>query len=188
MNVGRIGIAYSFIDSNQNSFDKLGKNAAGSQELLYDKAINLKTDGLFSTGRPTGESLTVYKSEDYSDTNPVYLIKGTDKDGRAFEQKINVNEVNPGNCSYVEMITLNVHLGKTDTSNVLISGLDLSRQGHGDYFSRQNFMPSLCYVRECQKSANNLIGYTKYDQLVKSLIEHCNRNNLHLNLLDTYQI
>lgn len=169
MNVENIGNSFSY--SSPNILDN--KKLPVSQVASYDKPINLKTNGLFSTGRPTGESMTVYKSEDYSNSNPIYLVKGTNKDGKEFEQKVNINEVNPTNCSYTEMITLSVHLGKADTSNILISGLDLSRQECDDYLSKQNFMPSLYYMRECQKSANNLIGYAKYDQLIKSLIKHC---------------
>jgi hypothetical protein len=173
MNVEGVGTGYkNFVYSSQS----LSNKETFNQDISYDKPIKLKMDGLFSIGRPTGESATVYKSKDFSETNPVYLVKGTDKNGAYFEQEINVNEVNPNNCSFVELIALGVHLGKNH-EHALANALDMTKKENNDYFTKQDFMPHLYYMRDCQKSANNLIGYTRYDQFIKSLLEHCERNN-----------
>lgn len=173
MNVGGVGTGYNnFLYSAQSISNKETLN----QDISFDKPIKLKMDGLFSIGSPTGESATVYKSKDFSDANPLYVVKGTDKDGAYFEQEVNVSEVNPNNCSFVELIALGVHLGKNN-EHVLANALDRTKKENNDYFSKQDFMPHLYYMRECQKSANNLIWYSRYDQFIKCLLEHCEKNN-----------
>jgi len=37
----------------------------------------------------------VYRADDYSDDNPVYLVKGIDKNGKKYEQTVDVSKVNP---------------------------------------------------------------------------------------------
>ena len=60
---------------------------AGGQKVL------LCQDALMSYASPqTGESVNIYRSKNYSADNPVYLLKGLDKDGREFEQEIQMLE------------------------------------------------------------------------------------------------
>lgn len=63
---------------------------------------------------PTGESANVYRAKDYSDENPLYLVKGTDKNGNTYEETIDVRTVNPSSCSYIELLALSAHTGHTD--------------------------------------------------------------------------
>ena len=39
------------------------------------------------------------KADDYSEENPLYIIKGMDKNGNEYEQTVDVSKVNPNNCS-----------------------------------------------------------------------------------------
>ena len=74
---------------------------AGGQKVL------LCQDALMSYASPqTGESVNIYRSKNYSADNPVYLLKGLDKDGREFEQEIHAQEIDPHNCSYNELMVL----------------------------------------------------------------------------------
>lgn len=58
-----------------------------------------------------------YYDETSTSVNPVMLAKVKGQDGNIHEIKIAVNEVDPSNASYVEMIALSAHLkteGKID--------------------------------------------------------------------------
>ena len=44
------------------------------------------------------------KADDYSEENPLYIIKGMDKNGNEYEQTVDVSKVNPNNCSYKDIL------------------------------------------------------------------------------------
>lgn len=46
----------------------------------------------------------IYKADDYSEENPLYIIKGMDKNGNEYEQTVDVSKVNPNNCSYKDIL------------------------------------------------------------------------------------
>ncbi len=49
--------------------------------------VHITPDALFSIyDAKTGESANVYRVDDYSEDNPVYLVKGTDINGNEYEQ------------------------------------------------------------------------------------------------------
>ena len=46
-----------------------------------------EAEALFSIHHvKTGESANVYWPDDYSEDNPVYLVKGTDKNGKEYDR------------------------------------------------------------------------------------------------------
>ena len=47
--------------------------------------------------------------DDSTDENPVVLAKGVDENGKEFEQRIYINDVNPSNATVVEMRALEAH-------------------------------------------------------------------------------
>ena len=58
---------------------------AGNQEVL------LCSDALMSYASPqTGESVNIYRAENYSKENPIYVLKGLDASGNPFEQEVDV--------------------------------------------------------------------------------------------------
>lgn len=58
----------------------------------------------------TGESVSVYKADTYSDIHPVYVVAGRDANGNSYKKEIDVREVDPTNCTYIELAALNAHL------------------------------------------------------------------------------
>ena len=48
-------------------------------------------------------------ADDSTDENPVVLAKGVDENGKEFEQRIYINDVNPSNATVVEMRALEAH-------------------------------------------------------------------------------
>ena len=50
--------------------------------------VHIDPDAVFSIHHvKTGESANVYRADGFSEDNPVYLVKGTDKNGNEYEQK-----------------------------------------------------------------------------------------------------
>lgn len=77
--------------------------AGGGQKVM------LCSDAVMSYAIPqTGESVNIYRADNYSEDNPIYVIKGLDKNGTPYEQEIDAGKINPNHCSYNEMMVLNI--------------------------------------------------------------------------------
>ena len=84
-----------------NSKTYVAENEAFSQTSVK---VYLKTDDmLFSGGNGTGLSFYIKYAEESTEDNPVVIAKGVDENGKEFEEKININDINLRNASYVEM-------------------------------------------------------------------------------------
>ena len=83
--------------------------------------VYLKTDDmLFSGGNGTGLSFYIKYAEESTEDNPVVIAKGVDENGKEFEEKININDINLRNASYVEMSALEAYYN-VDKGNTLSS-------------------------------------------------------------------
>lgn len=83
--------------------------------------VYLKTDDmLFSSGNGTGLSFYIKYAEESTEDNPVVIAKGVDENGKEFEEKININDINLRNASYVEMSALEAYYN-VDKGNSLSS-------------------------------------------------------------------
>ena len=83
--------------------------------------VYLKTDDmLFSGGNGTGLSFYIKYAEESTEDNPVVIAKGVDENGKEFEEKININDINLRNTSYVEMSALEAYYN-VDKGNSLSS-------------------------------------------------------------------
>lgn len=69
----------------------------------------LYSDALMSYASPqTGESVNIYKTMNYSEENPLYVIKGLNAEGDEFEEMVDASKINPNKCSFIELMVLNV--------------------------------------------------------------------------------
>ena len=83
--------------------------------------VYLKTDDmLFSGGNGTGLSFYIKYAEESTEDNPVVIAKGVGENGKEFEEKININDINLRNASYVEMSALEAYYN-VDKGNSLSS-------------------------------------------------------------------
>ena len=64
---------------------------------------------LWTGGNGTGLSNSLKYADESTDENPVVLAKGVDENGKEFERKIYINDVNPSNATVVEMRALEAH-------------------------------------------------------------------------------
>ena len=50
--------------------------------------VSLRQDALMSYASPqTGESVNIYRADNYSEDNPIYIIRGLDAEGNEFEKE-----------------------------------------------------------------------------------------------------
>ena len=86
-------------------------SAVGNEEFSQTSVkVYLKTDDmLFSGGNGTGLSFYIKYAEESTEDNPVVIAKGVDENGKEFEEKININDINLRNASYVEMSALEAY-------------------------------------------------------------------------------
>ena len=63
----------------------------------------------FTGGNGTGLSFYIKYAEESTEDNPVVIAKGVDENGKEFEEKININDINLRNASYVEMRCLEAY-------------------------------------------------------------------------------
>ena len=90
-----------------NSKTYAAENEAFSQTSVK---VYLKTDDmLFSGGNGTGLSFYIKYAEESTEDNPVVIAKGVDENGKEFEEKININDIDLRNASYVEMSALEAY-------------------------------------------------------------------------------
>lgn len=97
-------------------------SAVGNTDFSQtSKKVYLKTDDmLFSGGNGTGLSFYIKYAEESTEDNPVVIAKGVDENGKEFEKKFNINDINLTNATFVEMSALEAHYG-VDRGNSLTS-------------------------------------------------------------------
>lgn len=135
----------SKVKKRQEPVETAKENTFSGKVMTCTSAGGKKTmlcqDALFSQASfVTGESVNVYKAEGFSENNPVYLVKGVDSKGNEYEQTINVNEVNPNSCTYLELSVLNVHAGNTKDSFMQMAMIhNRVNGGQESFFNKANY-------------------------------------------------
>ncbi len=170
MNVGGIGL---------NEYRNCAQETARPQQTERPRfsvtcnstpGVSLDSGALFSMCHvPTGESINIYRAEDYAEDNPVYLVKGTDANGQEYERRINANEVNPNGSSYVEMAVLNVHMGKGD-ANFMLSTLRDGTESD-TIFDRRNYIALVRKRMEQLRTLGAWSSYLRYDRWLSGILE-----------------
>lgn len=128
------------------------------------------SDALFSICHvPTGETANVYKAYNYSEDNPVYVVKGKDKNGNDYEQEINVNEVDTDNCSYVEILAWSVHTKYVTPENYIKICRMIHNAGEVSFMDKIDYKEIVKKLMEEMKSVGELTDYLEYKRLLEEL-------------------
>lgn len=124
-------------------------------ELNKSAQVYLKTDDMiFSGGYGSGLSFYIEYAKESTQDNPVVIAKGVDENGKDFEQKITIKNINPSNATVVEMQALEAHY-KVDRGEWLSSfPVDASDVHLND---RYNFMSIF------EKRINDMQILARYD-------------------------
>ena len=135
--------------------------------------VHITPDALFSIyDAKTGESANVYKADDYSEDNPVYLVKGMDKNGNEYEQTVDVSKVNPNSCSYTEMLALNAHTGNKSDSNFLSMAIMKDKAGTASYQDKADYLQAAYALMDDMKALGNWDGYLRYGKWINDILAY----------------
>ena len=155
--------------STKGDFGANVKGVSGAKNVVH-----LAPDALFSIyDAQTGESANVYRADDYSEENPLYLIKGMDKNGNEYEQTVDVSKVNPNSCSYKEMLALNAHTGNKSDSNFLSMAIMKDKAGTASYHEKADWLSAAYALMDDMKTLGNWDGYLRYGKWINDIMTFC---------------
>ena len=137
----------------------------------------LYSDALMSyASSQTGESVNIYKAENYSKDNPLYVIKGLDANGNEFEEMVDASKINPKNCSFNELMVLNVETGNTSPSDYLRAVAFRATADADSYFEKADYISYAQEVMEDYKTLGNWDFYLAMDKWIQSLLDYTMKN------------
>ena len=155
--------------STKGDFGANVKGVSGAKNIVH-----ITPDALFSIyDAKTGESVNVYKADYYSEDNPVYLVKGMDKNGNEYEQTVDVSKVNPNSCSYTEMLALNAHTGNKSDSNFLSMAIMKDKAGTASYHEKADYLSAAYALMHDMKTLGNWDGYLRYGKWINDILTFC---------------
>ena len=100
--------------------------APASEEKTFYTAETPKVYQIFTTdnmlwtgGNGTGLSYCLKYADDSTDENPVVLAKGVDENGKEFEQRIYINDVNPSNATVMLSRLVDTFFSRTSWTMLL---------------------------------------------------------------------
>ncbi len=139
--------------------------------------ITLSKDALISYANPqTGESAGIYRADEYSKDNPVYIIKGRDADGNEFEKKIDAGAVDPNHCSYHEMMVLNMETGRTSPDDYLRAVITRDKAGVKSLAEKTDYIACARAVMNDYKALGNWNLYLAMDKWIQGLTDYAGKN------------
>jgi len=141
--------------------------------------IQLDGNALVSAGvrLPGGGwvNASVFKAEGFSSDNPVMLVRGTDVDGRPFEEIININNVDPREASFIEMFALDGYFaanGKPTGVTRAVASLAGDEALGGNAFTKFDFVSPLLQLLETQRVNGNWDAFFQLNPIVDTLMNH----------------
>lgn len=160
----------------RNDAEKTGKGDGGFDRKVMTcvsaggRKCMLRSDALMSYASPqTGESVNIYRADNYSRENPVYVIMGLDAEGNEFRKEIDASKINPAHCSYNELMVLNVENGHTSDSDRLHAAVVRDKAQAGSLFDQKNYLMYIQKVMNDQKLMGNWASYLSYGKWMESL-------------------
>lgn len=190
MNIGNIGAtsyniwtrmgneaATKGISSNKFS-EVVGCQGTATNLVLHGVSEEMKEQGYTSVGlwadARTGNSTSVYKSTDFNESNPVYLVKTWDVQGNVTEKEVNMNEVDLRACNVYEMYAYSCYLSdtgkymnaETTFMKSLPVGNDMSQFGLASqkdiYTKKVDWLSIIKGWMDMQYNVGNMKGYLDY--------------------------
>ena len=157
---------------------KTGDEVQFSQNVMKcvaggDQKAMLCQDALMSYASPqTGESVNIYRSDSYTEDNPIYIIKGLDADGNAYEQEVDASKINPNRCSYNELMVLNVETGHTSPSDYLHAVAVQDKAGTDSFSESTNYIAYMEAVMKDMKMLGQWDTYLSYDKWTQDILKY----------------
>lgn len=174
MNVNGIGAAGYPAWQGARKAENNAKGDFGTNVKATGNVVHIIPDALFSIyDAKTGESANVYRADDYSEENPLYIVKGMDKNGNEYEQTVDVSKVSPNSCSYTELLALNAHTGNKSDSNFLSMAIMKDKSGTASYHEKADYMAMAHELMNDMKTLGNWDGYLRYSKWINDILTFC---------------
>ena len=100
-------------------------------------------------------------------------MKGTDKNGKEYEQIVDVSKVNPSSCSYTEMLALNAHTGNKLHSNFMTMSILKDKMSGTSYHEKADYMAMAHELMNDMKTLGNWDGYLRYGKWINDILTFC---------------
>lgn len=141
--------------------------SAGGQKVM------LRSDALMSYASPqTGESVNIYRSDQYTKEHPVYLVKGLDAAGREFSYEVDASNIDPNRCSYNEMMVLNVETGGNTPENYLHAVMIRDKAGVSSYFDQADYLSAGKSVLSDFRTLGAWDSYLSFDRWLQNILAY----------------
>lgn len=168
----------------QNTSDMPAAQVPGNSLTLHWFDMEEGDKAVGCVGKPDGSSVTVYQPSGFDINNPVYKVKYWDAAGNVTERMVDIAEVNPNNCDYIDMYTYSVYLsdsGKSDSAmqDFLMAGSGIGRGEGGSYtyddlLEKRDWMTVIKDWMQMQYDAGNIAGYHQYKRFYDLILEERN--------------
>lgn len=167
MNMG-ITTNYNNVDRYNNA--KLKNSDSNVEKFQTNHSYELQANSVLSTIRvETGESIGIYYDESSTESNPIMLARVKDNQGNVQEIKVNVNEVDPSNASYVEMISLSAHLkskgkinGPAGALATMVFQSRVNEANSKNIYEKNNFVSSMDNMLQDVLKNGQMDTYLRY--------------------------
>lgn len=145
--------------------------SAGGQKIM------LSSDALMSYASPqTGESANIYRAEQYTKDNPIYVVKGLDANGREFSYEVDAAKINPNRCSYNELMVLNVETGGNTPENYLHAVAMRDKAGVSSYFEQADYLSAGKAALSDYRTIGAWDSYLSMDKWLQRIIAYAAKN------------
>lgn len=134
-----------------------GKSQVTQCSVVENNTEAASDSEFYSYYKMNGQEFSVAKADTYSANNPIFTVKGTDKDGTAFEQNIDPRKVDPENASFTEFTALSAWLSESgEYDSFHTNYIDCPT---GDVLEKTNYLHITRDWRDEQMDIGNMVGY-----------------------------
>lgn len=170
------GMSTSYTEATRNT--KTGGDVEFSKNIMKcvargNQDVMLCSDALMSYASPhTGESVNIYRADRYAEDNPIYVIKGLDANGEAYEQEIDASKINPNRCSFNELMVLNVQTGHTSPIDYMHTVAVRENANTHSYFEVSDYISSIKSVMQDMKTLGQWDSFLSYDKWMQDILNY----------------
>ena len=156
-----------------NSVLPSSTNSISSNITLHMSDASNSGNALTAMGFPDGTSASVFKADDYNPADPEYRVRYWDKEGNYTDTMVKVNDIDPQNASYLEMLAYTTHsdvegLTKNAFGNFInaAGGVNADTSYDSDSINeKKDYMSMVKELMQLQYDSNNLSGYLSFKEL-----------------------
>ena len=136
------------VQTAENPKDTIDINSTAAEDITKNYTFTM----------PDGKNISIYKEDMYTKDNPRWVVKATDKDGTITEQTVDVKNVDPLNCSFMEFSALNAWLLVDDEYHIFEFNIEELAYQTKDIFEKKDYLHQIRAWRDEQMRIGNMVG------------------------------